>query len=413
MGPRPATTVNAGELLSARRRNNQPQSTQSNTFNRLEEGRIGEMRPFPRPVSDDSASSSSLDSSSSVTSGVSGASNERNTRLSLLWTSRLNRSGGNESDNSAGGDYDLEERRGEGSVMRGGTRTLDPLEERETPTIEFPLTNRERQTPARVSGTDNEALGLRENEEIEFPISNFILRTRERRLTSRVAENNGNYYRGRNGSASEFEREELNDSLSESSRYAGRESRPSTLGTGNDNSSSNFMLRGMQSGSLAVGEQGENDNDEDNNESSLNRLRHTGQGGRWMYYRGKFPGGTPSRNRGSTSGSFSQRASNGPVSSLSHNSSSNRSNNEDLLAVPGPSGLSGSSSLNGQSTGLDPFLSENSISSPRSQSRAQLDPHFGVHLLSRHIENMQSICRFVFCNYTKFSLIMLTYLGFL
>ncbi|XP_050708418.1 uncharacterized protein LOC126993399 [Eriocheir sinensis] len=57
-----------------------------------ESSSLGAARSLRQMVSDDSASSSSLDSSSSATSGASRAS-ERNTRLSLLWTSRLHRLG--------------------------------------------------------------------------------------------------------------------------------------------------------------------------------------------------------------------------------------------------------------------------------------------------------------------------------
>lgn len=307
-----------------------------------DEARLGtgsEFRASLRPpaASDDSASSSSsMDSSSSSTSATSGGGggathHERNTRLSLLWTSRLNRgtprTGAGESPSPPGaGYYDLEERRGEGSVMRGG--------------------------PA-ASNRDGDA----EHRDLRPLRSLNHCCWASRLLANRTASH------GQEGASEE----EPGD--------AAAQHRPP------------------------------------------HGWRHSGgQGGRWMYYRGKYPGSiAPSRNNGG--GLLRRTSSPGPGPSGASRSGLNRASrgsspigrrtqtplaveDDSLLAIPGPSGLSRHSAdaPASSSSAADPFpplpsASAGASSDSWSRNQSLLDPHFGVQLLSRHIENMQFICR--------------------
>ncbi|CAL4061272.1 unnamed protein product, partial [Meganyctiphanes norvegica] len=74
---------------------------------------------------------------------------------------------------------------------------------------------------------------------------------------------------------------------------------------------------------------------------------------------------------------------------------------DDHLAVPGPSGISNSNSSssrnnrtnNSNNVGGAASRYQASTSSSLLSSSSSLDPQFGVQLLSRHIENMERICR--------------------
>ena len=331
--------------------------------------RVGQLRP---PISDDSASSSSSDStSSSVTSGVSGASHERNTRLSLLWTSRLNRTG-NDSDSSLGGGYDLEERRGEGSVMRRDNLSEQRRTGRDTP--ESVRNYRENPEQRRTIGSEihDSRRALPDTSENRrrmvtdaAEIGQSLPVTASNVLDSRRMEGNSN---SSDSSRMELEIAEI-VSLGSDDFMDSRNGWEQLLPETPESRARETEFLENNSAGLADSTEFTNNNAEAQ-EPAMSDNRRAAQGGRWMYYRGKFHGRTTANLSGRDSARSTVRDS-------------------DVLNAPGPSGvLSGSQ---------DSFISANSTdqSSQQYRSPSLLDPHFGVQLLSRHIENMQRICRYV------------------
>ncbi|XP_047481450.1 uncharacterized protein LOC125033914 isoform X2 [Penaeus chinensis] len=302
---------------------------------RLEEDYgLSAVRTLRQIISDDSASSSSLDSSSSATSSTSGIS-ERNTRLSLLWTSRLHRPGQDSDsageassvqslwDNAVSGMGDLRAPMGGEEGVTGSRRGDN-----------FVLDRRNyRRTEDRGSDEDDVTVGP----------AGLNLRS-----TGSQSERQGTLwgYFTSNGSVIQPGRSRVP-----------RESRSETEIENSGNNTTENVIG--------------NDEPENSQERTVQqRVENNGAPSSDAHILSQSTGTAPP-----TRGTDPVRLSNTgeiPPSDA----------NEDL-AVPGPSGLSGM-----------PRSQMSSLSSatryPRSSS---LDPQFGVQLLSRHIENMQRICR--------------------
>lgn len=334
--PRNRTTWGSQDSHSGR------DSQATNDLNvRLEEDYgLSAVRTLRQIISDDSASSSSLDSSSSATSGTSGIS-ERNTRLSLLWTSRLHRPGQDSDsageasnvqslwDNAVSGMGDLRAPMG-GEEGVTGSRRGDS----------FVLDRRNyRRTDDRGSDEDDVTLGP----------AGLNLRS-----TGSQSERQGTLwgYFTSNGSVIQPGRSRVP-----------RENRSETeIETSSNNAAENVIG---------------NDEPENSQESAVQqRVENNGAPSSDAHILSQSAGTAPPT-RGTD-----------PVRLGNTGEIPPSDTNEDL-AVPGPSGLSGM-----------PRSQMSSLSSamryPRSSS---LDPQFGVQLLSRHIENMQRICRQVFLKF--------------
>ncbi|XP_042235545.1 uncharacterized protein LOC121875174 [Homarus americanus] len=327
----------------------------SNELNlRLEEDYgLSAVRTLRQIISDDSASSSSLDSSSSATSGTSGVS-ERNTRLSLLWTSRLHRPG---QDSDSAGEASSVHSLGDSGAQSGPGDHRAPMGGEEG-----------------VSGT--------------------------RRSESSVTERRN--YRGTDDRASDDE-----DTLSQGT--------PNLRSTGSQSERAGIHVDYFPCGTSVIHFGRCRLQRENRSETGLGRSQSSevdgvsGDGG-------VRPDGTQDNSGPGSGGSSEVHSSGLDVTSQgntvrdsqlretdtrrSESPSEPQNNQRDLpplprippispmpltppsdpnedLAIPGPSGLSGMSSP------LSPSLYPTS---------STLDPQFGVQLLSRHIENMQRIC---------------------
>ncbi|XP_071523741.1 uncharacterized protein [Panulirus ornatus] len=335
-------------------------SQSSNEMNiRLEEDYgLSAVRTLRQIISDDSASSSSLDSSSSATSGASGVS-ERNTRLSLLWTSRLHRPGqDSDSAGEASSVYSLGD-----TGMLGGSgdqRTHMGGEEGINGTRANDISGAERRN---YRGIDDRASGD------DDPSNHTSLNLRS---TGSQSERTGTLwgYFSNDGPVIPAGRSRTT-----------RESRSeSVLGDSPSNE-----IDGVSVVSNGVGPEDTQDSiihssagSSEMNSSGLNENNLSTLGDSQL---GEM---NPTRTVSSRESHGNQRdlPSMPSMPWMLHNPSSMSSDPIEDHAVPGPSGLSG--------------ISQSQMSSPAASSRyptsSTLDPQFGVQLLSRHIENMQRIC---------------------
>ncbi|XP_069938625.1 uncharacterized protein [Cherax quadricarinatus] len=334
-------------------------SQASNELNlRLEEDYgLSAVRTLRQIISDDSASSSSLDSSSSATSGASGVS-ERNTRLSLLWASRLHRPG---QDSDSAGEASSVNSLGDTGAPGGSGDHRAPVasDEAVSGTRRNDSSNSERRN---YRGTEERA------SDDEDTINNGIPSLRSIGSQSERAGLHVEYFpvihggryilahtRNEVGLRSTFQNIEVDSDTGGGGGGVGIR-REGTHDTGAQESARNSEIRPSELGATQA------------NVVRDSQLREV----------------DPARTDVPCESQNNQRDPVlPPIPLISSISQAPHSDPNEDLAVPGPSGLSG--------------VSQSRMSSLTSTSRFQtsstLDPQFGVQLLSRHIENMQRICR--------------------
>ena len=317
------------------------------------------MRTLRQIISDDSASSSSLDSSSSATSGTSGVS-ERNTRLSLLWTSRLQRPG--QDSDSAGEVSSVHSSGGDANTLPGGAESRAPTlaSDRETNSGR-PSENAVGSEYRHLRGDEGQGSG-----DDEAVVHNTDLPTAGGGSQSDRAGSLWGYY------------------SSQGVIHTGRRGSQGRLNTNN-----NVVVGGNVGAGYRASSRGgsANGNRVDNAEANSSEGRRSSQNETTSENR-TLPESTRMRTTSSrrnlTNASHSDRNASSSSSAPSRHGAALDCDED--LAIPGPSGLSGTS------------RSQSSLqtSHHRFSNSSTIDPQFGVQLLSGHIENMQRICRLVF-----------------
>ncbi|XP_045598580.2 uncharacterized protein [Procambarus clarkii] len=322
---------------------------------RLEEDYgLSAVRTLRQIISDDSASSSSLDSSSSATSGASGVS-ERNTRLSLLWESRLQRPG---QDSDSAGEASSVHSLGDTGALGGsgdhrapvagdgvsGTRRSDGnlterrnyrgTEERASDDEDAP---NQGAPSLRSIGSQSERAGLQVD---YYPVIHFgRSRLTQSRSEPGLGSSQSSEVDSDNAGGSGGIRPEGTQNNGAQDSTGSSEIRPSELDATQTNTVRDSQSREMEHERINVPRESQN------NQRDLPPLP--------------------------------------PIPPISPSTQVPHSDPNEDLAIPGPSGLSGASRSRMSSL----------TSSSRYPTSSTLDPQFGVQLLSRHIENMQRICR--------------------
>ncbi|KAK7024144.1 WD domain, G-beta repeat [Halocaridina rubra] len=329
--------------------------TSSDINLRLEEDYgLSAVRTLRQIISDDSASSSSLDSSSSATSGASGVS-ERNTRLSLLWTSRLQRPG-QDSDSA-----------GESSTAQGTGDTNPSLGSGESrlPTVIAEGTGNARSAELGSANSSSENTNFRgsdgqlsDEEDIVEPLDLNLLHVgipQPERSGSMWGyfSSQGGIHTVRNRVPLESSGDINVESNNNNNRNHFTNSTPSSSGC-------------QESGQVNIADL--NNSESRNSQSSANNGMMCESVNRRTSRRGDMP-------------NAKHQERNMQVNTLPSRTGASLDPEEDL-AIPGPSGLSG------LSRSLSSLQSGN-----RYPNSSTIDPQFGVQLLSGHIENMQRICR--------------------
>ncbi|XP_068245621.1 serine-rich adhesin for platelets-like isoform X2 [Palaemon carinicauda] len=322
--------------------NRESQTTGDSNMRLEEDYGLSAVRTLRQIISDDSASSSSLDSSSSATSGASGIS-ERNTRLSLLWTSRLQRPG---VDSDSAGEASSVHSSGDTHAVAGAEARPSQSGEREGASAVRPSENSGGSEFRHFRGSDG--IGSDDDEALGNPdLPSAPMSDRTATLWGYYS-SRGVIHAGRNRATQER--------LSASNVVYNDDN--------NNTTGSSFLPLFVNNSQV--------DNGESNREGTQNS-QSSSVGNRTFFDRGRTTTRDPMHDtsegdRGATSLRSSRRG-------------GNRDRDEDL-AIPGPSGLSGMSRPS-------PSLQ----ASHRYSNSSTIDPQFGVRLLSGHIENMQRICR--------------------
>ncbi|XP_064110627.1 uncharacterized protein LOC135218329 [Macrobrachium nipponense] len=321
--------------------NRESQTTGDSNLRLDEDYGLSAVRTLRQIISDDSASSSSLDSSSSATSGASGVS-ERNTRLSLLWTSRLQRPG---VDSDSAGEASSVHSSGDTNAVGGAEARPLQSGDREGASAVRPSENSGGSEFRHFRGSD----GQGSDDDDGLPNLNLPSPP----LPDRTGTLWG-YYSSR-GVIPAGRNRATQERLSASNVYND---------DNNNTTGSSFLPLFVNNSQV---DNGENSSEGTRNTQSLSVDNRT------FFDRGRTSTRDPAPD---TTGD--DRSAN---SSRSSRRGGNRDRDEDL-AVPGPSGLS---SISRPSPSLQ--------TSHRYSNSSTIDPQFGVRLLSGHIENMQRICR--------------------
>lgn len=323
---------------------------------RLEEDYgLNAVRTLRQIISDDSASSSSLDSSSSATSGASGVS-ERNTRLSLLWTSRLHRpwqdsdSAGEASSVYSLGDSGMVGGQGDHRARMGG-------EEGTTGTRRNDGSGAERRN---YRGTDDRA------SDDDDASSNMSPSLRSTGSQSERAGTLWGYFSGDGPVIPAGRSRTTRESRSES-----------VLGDSPSNETDDVIID-------STGVRAEETQDSSGQDSAGNSEIHSSglDISNVSTLRDSQLREIDPRRTVSPRESHSNQRDIPPVPPMpwmSHTPPTMPNDPNEDLAIPGPSGLS--------------RIAQSSLAAPsRYPTSYILDSQFGVQLLSRHIENMQRIC---------------------
>ncbi|XP_066957463.1 serine-rich adhesin for platelets-like isoform X2 [Macrobrachium rosenbergii] len=321
--------------------NRESQTTGDSNLRLDEDYGLSAVRTLRQIISDDSASSSSLDSSSSATSGASGVS-ERNTRLSLLWTSRLQRPG---IDSDSAGEASSVHSSGDTNAVGGAEARPLQSGDREGASAVRPSENSGGSEFRHFRGSDGQ--GSDDDEGLaNLDLPSDPLPDRTGTLWGYYS-SRGVIPAGRNRATQER--------LSASNVYND---------DNNNTTGSSFLPLFVNNSQV---DNGENSSEGTRNTQSLSVDNRT------FFDRGRTSTRDPALDT-----TEDDRSAN---SSRSSHRGGNRDRDEDL-AVPGPSGLS---SISRASPSLQ--------ASHRYSNSSTIDPQFGVRLLSGHIENMQRICR--------------------